>query len=523
MNIFFPVTSIIKRKEIFVLFLCLLVGFVLRFYTFDKKSLWMDEIYTFNDSRDDLKGQLKFYSDNPTFLHPPLFFILTHQFYPFTKPERDLRIIPLIFGTLSIPMIFFLSRLFSTDIALPCTFSLTFMAYHISLSQDGRSYSMLMFFGMVSLYFFMKHLITSRRGYLLLVALIFAILFHTSYSTIPFIALSQILWFYQGVEKSSGKSRISSFLILNSLILLLFIPWLLFVFFHYTGQPMMDPLHTESPGSFWTIMYGVIHDWVPQFPLMIASVILLILFPIFSKYRKNAIILLAVFVLPIGGLYLYCKLLNITHFVTSRYFVNFLPLFFISIYLSLNTIEFKFGKLKTFMRLKFLFVILFIASNLVILPLYYRSGKQDIRGLVTYLKGQLREGDKIFVGNEGHIPGMLHYFGVYPEKRHYVIPYWKDSEKKIGFRKSFIYRNRIFTIYHSKTCCTQYVEDGSRVWIVVEKLSAKEIKKNSPCVLKGYFDGSFLNLTRFPTDASIFLFLWDPLSPGEKGIDLPIE
>ena len=41
----------------------------------------------------------------------------------------------------------------------------------------------------------------------------------------------------------------------------------------------MDPLHTESPGSFWTIVYGVLHDWVPYAPLMIGSVILLILFP----------------------------------------------------------------------------------------------------------------------------------------------------------------------------------------------------------------------------------------------------
>jgi uncharacterized membrane protein len=134
-----------KRKEIVILLLCLLIGFCLRFYTFDHKSLWMDEIYTFNDSRDDLKGQLKFYAENPTFLHPPLFFILTHLFYPFTKPERDLRIIPIIFGTLSIPIIYFLSKSFSLSIALPCTLSLTFMAYHISLSQVGRSYSLLMF------------------------------------------------------------------------------------------------------------------------------------------------------------------------------------------------------------------------------------------------------------------------------------------------------------------------------------------------------------------------------------------
>ena len=129
------------------------MGLALRVYTFDLKSLWIDEIYTFEDSRDDLTGQLKFYKENPTFLQAPLFFILTHQFYPFPKPERDLRIIPLIFGVLSIPLIYFLSRLFSSTIVLPCTLSLTFMTYHISLSQDGRSYSLLLFLGMAGLYF----------------------------------------------------------------------------------------------------------------------------------------------------------------------------------------------------------------------------------------------------------------------------------------------------------------------------------------------------------------------------------
>jgi len=48
------------KREIIILFLCLLIGFVLRFYTFEKKSLWLDEVHTFNESRDDLIGQLKF-------------------------------------------------------------------------------------------------------------------------------------------------------------------------------------------------------------------------------------------------------------------------------------------------------------------------------------------------------------------------------------------------------------------------------------------------------------------------------
>ena len=47
-----------KQKEIFILILCLLIGFALRFYTFDQKSLWIDEVYTFNESRYDLKDAI---------------------------------------------------------------------------------------------------------------------------------------------------------------------------------------------------------------------------------------------------------------------------------------------------------------------------------------------------------------------------------------------------------------------------------------------------------------------------------
>ena len=511
-----------KRKEIFILVLCFLIGFALRFYTFDRKSLWMDEIYTFEDSRDDFNGQLKFYSENPTFLHPPLFFVLTHLFYPFPKPERDLRIIPLIFGTLSILMIYLVSRSFSPSIALPSTLSLTFMTYHISLSQDGRSYSLLLFLGMSGLYFFMKHLKTRKKIYLLLVALCYAILFHTSYSSIPFIVLSQILWFYETKEQRK-LSLLSCFLLLNGLILLFCFPWIIFLGLHYKGELVADLRNVQYPLSFWNIFYGAFHDWVPYPPLMVSSAVILLLFPFFSKNKRNAFILLSMFVFPIGGLYLYCKLLNITHFVSSRYFIDFLPFFLISLYLSLDALEMKFEKIRGFVRLKALFVILFIATNLVILPFYYRSEKQDYRGVVTYLKGQLKDGDKIIVGNVAYICVMLHYFGVHPAGRHQIIPVWKVSEQEFEHRMPLVYKDIRFTIIYSKSHWVRYLTDGGRLWIVADKENAKIIMQNFPWPLKGYFDGSFLNFNRFPTDASIYLFLCDPKSPDEKGIDMPIE
>jgi len=511
-----------KRKEIFILLLCLLIGFALRYYHLDQKSLWMDEVHTYNDSRDGLGEQIKFYKENPSFLHPPLFFVLTHLFYPFSNPERDLRIIPLIAGTLSIPMIYLLARSFSPQIAIPCMVALTFMVYHISLSQDGRSYSLLMFFGIGALYFFMQHLKTSEKKYLILTALFYAFLFHTSYSSIPFILFSQLLWFYK-LDNSRKAPSFSSFLIQTAFTLLFILPWITFVVSNYKGQIIMDPTHKEDLGPLWSLLYGVLHDWVPFAPLMIVSIVLLIFFPVFAKQRRNSLVLLVAFLSPIVGLWLYCRWFHVTHFITSRYFITFVPLLFVSLFLSLLAIEFRFERVRRYFRFRFLFLFLFIASNLVILPLYYHHQKQDNRGLVIYLKEHLREGDKIFTETESYFPGILHYFGIHPKGRHHAAKSWKDSGNKTVYNISFAFQNKNVSMFSSKTCCSQYVNDGSRLWIIVGKWSAQKIKDNSPYVLKGCFDGSFLNFTRFPADASIYLFLFDPKSPGEKGIEMLIE
>ena len=513
----------VKEKEFLILILCVFVAFALRFYTFDKKSLWLDEIYTLEDSRDDLKNQIKFYKDNPTYLQAPLFFMITHQLHPFAKPERDLRIIPLIFGTLCVPMIYLLAKQFSPSVALPCALSLTFMTYHISLSQDGRSYSLLMFLGMAGLYFFIKHLETSRKGYLLLVAFFFSLLFYTSYSSIPFIALSQILWFYKSREEAR-KPAFFSFLMLNGLILLFCLPWIVFVTINYNGQPIMDPLRLESPGSFGYILYGVLHDWVPFAPLTIASVLLLILFPISSKIHKNAFILLATIFFPIVGVYIFCKLSDFSHFVTSRYFINSLPLFFITLFLSVDALEGKFQAFRGLFRMKFLFIILLIASNLVILPIYYYSEKQDFRGLVNYLASHICAGDKIIVNPKLYIRGLLYYFGIdLSDNRDYLLSQRRVSEDETEYSISLFYKGNKFSISHSKTYWNRYIANGERVWLVLDKNTAKEIMKVYPFAVKGYFDGTVLNLVRFPMDVSMYLLLWDPEAPKEKGIDIPID
>jgi len=61
--------------------------------------------------------------------------------------------------------------------------------------------------------------------------------------------------------------------------------------------------------------------------------------------------------------------------------------------------------------------------------LYYQSEKQDFRRLDSYLYSQLRDGDRVFVRSNTYIPGILHYFGIYPKGRHYQNSFYWINEK----------------------------------------------------------------------------------------------
>ena len=98
-------------------------------------------------------------------------------------------------------------------------------------------------------------------------------LFYISYASIPFIFLFQLLWLYQ--DKDDKKPTVTSFLVLNGLILSFCIPWLIFVALNYKAHFKVDFGSTEAPGSFWDILYGVAKDWALFPPLAISSIILI--------------------------------------------------------------------------------------------------------------------------------------------------------------------------------------------------------------------------------------------------------
>ena len=176
----------IKRKEIFILILCLLVGFSLRFYTFDHKSLWIDEVHTFNDSREGLKGQIKYFKENPAdFLHPPLFFVLTHLFYPFHKAgKRPPYHSPDLWNSLHTNDLFSCKIIFSSHCYSMCSFfDLHDLSYQFFPRWPFLFVAYVSWNGWTLL--LLEHLKTYKKRDLFCAAFSFAILFYTSYSCDP--------------------------------------------------------------------------------------------------------------------------------------------------------------------------------------------------------------------------------------------------------------------------------------------------------------------------------------------------
>jgi hypothetical protein len=249
-------------------------------------------------------------------------------------------------------------------------------------------------------------------------------------------------------------------------------------------------------------------------PLLTMSVLSLALFPFLSQRRRNYLLIVVAMILPPTLFYLFCVLFKINHFVSSRYFINLLPLFLIALFLSADGIACRLKKWAPSSYLRFFFTLFFVVSNIYFLPRYYSSEKQDFRSLTRYLESRLRNSDTVFVGSLAYVPGILHYFGVFPESRNYSVPISEASLAGREFRISLTSRQRAFSIVYSNSCCGQYTGEGKRLWIVVGKPTYQRIRNIFPCILMGVFDGSVSNFRRFPSDASMYLLLWDPEIKG---------
>jgi len=136
-----------KKPLIYLILLLIVsVGALFRFHQLGAKSLWLDEIGTWNTANSSsYTGVLRAVIEHDN--HPPVFFFIEHAVIRnLGDSEFLLRMPSAVFGTLSVLLIFFLGKtLFGYREGLVSSALLAVSWFAVQCSREARNYGMLLF------------------------------------------------------------------------------------------------------------------------------------------------------------------------------------------------------------------------------------------------------------------------------------------------------------------------------------------------------------------------------------------
>ncbi len=336
-----------KPRTGFILFFILVFGFMLRLDNLSGRSLWTDEFFTlfqssghgldvraFDDSiaamdtppllkpsdlrlfigkdpgkgvRDVTTGLLK------TDTHPPLYFWVVHAWMiMFGDSVFALRFFSLLLGVLSIFLAYKLGgRLFGRQAGIFCSLFTALSPFSIRYSQEARAYSLIMAIGLVSSLLLLRIERDNRNSDAFYFSLATAIGLYTHYFY-AFLALAQ--FFYFSVAHFRDDRRLRKFYLSALGALLLFSPWLAYLFlngynfpdaewiFGYPG--IIGKISGIFPGmmGYFLVPGGTGLPWVLfvlSGSLSFVYIVIRELRDVFSGYRRQIFFCLSVLVMPL--------------------------------------------------------------------------------------------------------------------------------------------------------------------------------------------------------------------------------
>ncbi|MDO9065792.1 MAG: glycosyltransferase family 39 protein, partial [Chloroflexota bacterium] len=211
------------------------VGFALRVHNLASQSLWYDEAFSVYLAR---MGLGEIIARTAADIHPPLYYFLLHGWMLAAgSSEFALRFLSLIFGVLTLPLFFQVSRRllrFLPVDAAPHTGIITasmaaIAPFYIWYSQEGRMYTLLTFLGALAALLLLRLLAgDARRPRLELViwaALSVAAIYTHFYGF--FLLAFQLLYVLWRVRTDAG-SRLAGrdILLAAAAVVLAYLPWL---------------------------------------------------------------------------------------------------------------------------------------------------------------------------------------------------------------------------------------------------------------------------------------------------------
>ncbi len=153
------------RKKLLTLTALVILGGGLRLFYLDHQSFWNDEFATIRDSSIEKSRVLRSEDFEPSLWdrriwqnpHGPLYYAILHIWAGLGTNEFTLRLLSVLIGTATIPLIFLLGeKLFDSTTGLGAAFLLAISPFHLWYSQEVRMYVLLMFCATIAVYAFLR-------------------------------------------------------------------------------------------------------------------------------------------------------------------------------------------------------------------------------------------------------------------------------------------------------------------------------------------------------------------------------
>jgi mannosyltransferase len=156
--------QLFQRATPFLLLAIVALGGFLRFYQIGSKGLWLDESFSVWLGWQPV-GEILSWLVNID-QHPPLYYTLLHLWMALGDDAAAVRALSALLGTLTIPVVYLLSRRLADDddkVGLLAALILAVSPFHVRFAQEARMYTLLTLNVSLALYA-LVHLLTDPRS-----------------------------------------------------------------------------------------------------------------------------------------------------------------------------------------------------------------------------------------------------------------------------------------------------------------------------------------------------------------------
>ena len=409
--------------------LIVILAWALRVCNLGSMSLWHDELgtlyYVYSDSSwlDTILKPLSL----PTIPIPPLFFLIERVFATIGYDEFVLRFPSALAATATVPLVYALGRCwFGRRIALLGAFFLAIAPLHVRYAQEARSFAMLTFLSMLSLFLFWRALGSKKaRWWLAFVAVTTANLYTHLFAAFPWGALilfggGLLLW-----RKRPDRFCFRGWhLVVATLaILLLLIPLLPYIWKGLSSEKGLGTSAAPITGSLdWNLDSLITFLRLFGGESNTGAILYAVLFTmgiVFLAWKRRDILALVLtwILLPLIAL----LSLPFAHRVLIRYLLFALPVYLMVAAYGLGSairhVERWFGspsratalRLITALGVALLLLGMLVAGSLPAIADLHAESRQNWRDATRLVQAVAQPGDTVWVLNERHPPGISLY------------------------------------------------------------------------------------------------------------------